>query len=73
MSVNDTTGGARLDHPRLDDIPLLPGWSVAGHSYDNVVNCFSNVDIGKAKVGYDPRGPEASKERGVDLQDFLLA
>ncbi|KAF6236398.1 hypothetical protein HO173_005490 [Letharia columbiana] len=74
VSVNDMTGKVRLDHPRLDDIPIPPGWCLVGHPYDNVVNFFSNVDIGKVKVGYDPRmSPEASKERGVDLQDFRLA
>lgn len=74
VSVNDTTGEVRLDDPRLDDIPLPPGWCLVGHPYDTVVNVFSNVDIGRVKVGYDPRmSPEAVKERGIDLQDFRLA
>lgn len=45
--VNDMTGKVRLDDPRLDDLPLPPGWCVASHPYDNVVNLFSNVDFGK--------------------------
>lgn len=73
VSVNDVTGETRVEDPRLDGVPLPPGWRVASHDCENEYMLFSNDDTGEIDVWYDPRlSPESLKERGVHLQDFAL-
>lgn len=67
---DSNTSETHLQDPRLGLIPA--GWRLQRHKEMDVYNQYKNERTGEVTV-WDPRlGPDALRERGVQLQEFQL-
>jgi hypothetical protein len=70
--IEGDTNTWRPEDPRLEDVPLPTGWERKSHESELVDTIFVNGSTGE-ETQYDPRlRVEPLRERGVQLQEFVL-